>query len=437
MMKKKKLLALLLASAMVCTLALAGCNSGSGGTTGETPGTTGTTTSTSSGRVIKIGFVNPTSGVLSGFGKGSPWVEQHVVDIINDAGGIYIEEYGENLQVQLIMYDCQSDSAKAGELTQKLIEEDKVDIVLARHTPEIVNPVVQVCERFGVPCVSTDAPVDAVLAEGPYTWSYHSHWDLETIYNCYQAMWTDAGYAPGSGAKVGLFLANDADGTSWNSYFTQKIVENGYTLVDPGMFPANTQDFSDIINQFKAQGVQILAGTATNSDFSTLWRQAKQQGFAPEMVVMGKAFLLKSDALAIGADLMDGLCCEVWWSPTHPWQSALTGETPQDIADIYLAEKGEEITTPMGAKYYGVEIALDALQRCQTLDKEKIREAIGETDLDTIFGHVQYREDHMNLTSLTGGQWVKTEDGDLERLIIDNTLFPNIPTTGTLKPLNQ
>jgi hypothetical protein len=30
---------------------------------------------------------------------------------------------------------------------------------------------------------------------------------------------------------------------------------------------------------------------------------------------MGKAYLLESDALAIGAELMDGLCAECWWSP--------------------------------------------------------------------------------------------------------------------------
>lgn len=428
-MKLQKVLSVTMIAVLLLGV-LAGCG-GAGGNADTAPSTN---TAAGERQSIKIGFVNPTTGVLAGFGEGSPWVEQHVVDYVNEQlGGIYIEEYDKKLPVELIYYDTESNSTKAADLTQKLIQEDGVDLILARHTPETVNPVLSVCERFEIPCVSTDAPMDAVMAEGPYDWSFHGHWDLQTMYECYSSMWKTAGF--GEGTKVGLFFANDADGVAWNSIFTQQIPADGFTLVDPGMFPANTQDFSEIIQKFKAEGVEILAGTATNPDFSTLWKQCKQMGFEPKFVTMGKAFLLKSDAMAIGPDLMDGLCCEVWWSPTHPWESALTGETPASIAEIYKAETGQEITTPMGAKYYGVEIALDALTRAASLDKTAIRDAIAQTDLETMFGHVVFEEDHGWRSSLTGGQWVKEEDDDLQLVVIDNTLYPNIPTTGEWKPL--
>lgn len=422
-MKMKKVLALVLIAALALGM-FAGCSGDgdSGGGSADVPSS------------VKIGIINPETGALAGYGEGSPWTEQLVVDYVNDElGGIYFEEYDATLPIEIIYYDSESDTTKCTELAQKLIDEDKIDLMVVRHTPETVNPVSAVCEREGVPCISLDAPVDAWLAEGPYEWCFHGFWNLETMYECYSAMWKEAGF--GEGTKVGIIFANDADGTAWANVFRERIQADGYELVDPGQYPSGTSDFSDIIQQFKSQGVQILCGTNTNPDFATFWRQSKQQGFEPSFITMGKAYLLKSDAEAIGADLMDGLATEVWWSKYHPFESSLTQETPQGLSDLYQGEKSREITQPMGYKYASMEIAVDALKRAGSLDKEAIRDAIAATDVDTIIGNISYNDENYALTTLAGGQWVKTEDGSLQLNIVDNTVDSTIPVTAELQPL--
>jgi branched-chain amino acid transport system substrate-binding protein len=332
------------------------------------------------------------------------------------------------------VYDSQSDTTKCTELTQKLITDDKVDLVLARHTPETVNPVSAVCERYEIPCIAFDAPIDAWLADGPYEWVYHVHWKLDQMYDQYKALWTDAGFAPGSGAKIGLLFANDADGTAWHGAFADRIKADGYELIDPGQFPADTNNFTDIIKQFKDAGVQILCGTNTNPVFREFWTASKASGFAPDFVTMGKAYLLQADADAIGPELMDGLTGEVWWSPVHPYTSAITGKTPKDLSEGYLADTGRPITQPMGFKYGSIEVAIDALTRAGALDPDSINAAIAATDLDSIVGHVKYNAEHYSTISLTGGQWIN-DDGKLNLYIVDNSLDTAIPKTGDLKPL--
>jgi len=383
---------------------------------------------------VLVGIINPATGALAGFGEGEDWVQNQFLDYVNnELGGIYIKDYDTKLPIKFITYDSESDTTKATDLAQKLITDDKVDLIIVRHTPETVNPVTAVAERFQVPCISMDAPVDAWLAEGPYEWVYHAFWNLDSMYACYHSLWQKAGFGPG--AKVGLLFANDADGTAWASVFNSKIVADGYVLVDPGQYPVMTQDFSDIIQLFIREGVDIVCGTNINPDFATFWRQAKQLGFKPGFVTMGKAYLLESDAMAIGADLMDGLAGEVWWSPTHPFKSALTGLTPKDLADKYLADTGRKITQPMGCKYTTFEILADVLSRTASLDKNDIIASLAATDLDTVFGHVKYNSDHYSLTPLTGGQWRKNSSGGLDLIIVDNSQNPNIPTTGDLVPL--
>ncbi len=383
---------------------------------------------------VVVGIINPTTGVLAGFGEGTPWAEKQVVDYVNNTlGGIYFKEYDRKLPLEIIIYDSESDTTKCTQLAQKLIQEDKIDLMVVRHTPETTNPVNAVCERFKVPCLSLDGPVDAFLAEGPYEWTYHVFWNLDAMFATYASIWKQAGF--GKGTKIGLLFENDADGTAWHNKFPGFLRDSGFTVIDPGQFPPLTQDFSSIIRLFMKEGVEIVSGCTINPDFATFWRQCKQLGYQPKFITMAKAYLLESDARAIGPDLMDGLTCEVWWSPTHPWKSALTGETPASLGAKYKAATGRTIPQPVGIKYTSMELAYDVLSRAGSLDKAAIRDAIAATDLETVFCRIKYNADRYALTPLVGGQWVKNAQGGLDILVIDNGTNPDIPTNAKLKPL--
>ncbi|MDR0875581.1 MAG: ABC transporter substrate-binding protein [Clostridiales Family XIII bacterium] len=440
MTKGKRCLALVLALAMVCALALAGCGGGGasdGGSSDTAAGDNASApvTQAPSGDTIKIGIVNPTTGPLAGFGEGSPWTENIVVDYVNnELGGIEVD--GVKKPIEIILYDTESNATRCTELTQKLITEDKVDLIVVRHTPDTVNPAVAVCERYEVPCISADEPIDAFLPEGPFEWSFHAHWQLVDLYPQYLSLWDQAGFGPGTGAKVGYLFPSDADGFAWVDGF-DTLEAYGYSVIDPGRFPADTTDYSDIVRQFKDADVNIVVGCVTNPAFSTFWKQAKQLGFDPDVVSVGKAYLLQADADAIGADLMDNLECEVWWDKSRSYESSLTGLTPSAFAEKYQEESGRNITPPMSSKFTTMEIAVDALTRAGTLNKEAIRDAIAQTDLDTIYGHIKYTSEHTSPIQMTGGQWQKQEDGSLKLAVINNSVAADLPTTGAYIPLKK
>ncbi|NTV89822.1 MAG: ABC transporter substrate-binding protein, partial [Clostridiales bacterium] len=215
--------------------------------------------------------------------------------------------------------------------------------------------------------------------------------------------------------------------------FAERIKADGYVLVDPGQHPAGATDYSDIIQKFIKENVEILVGTNITPDFANFWKQSKQLGFNPKFVTMGKAYLLESDAQAIGADLMDGLCAEVWWSPDHPYTSKLTGMTAKQLTELYKKDTGKNITQPMGYKYASMELAINALSNAGSLDPKDILAAIAATDITTIVGPIKYNDKHYALTPLAGGQWQKQADGSLKLVIINNSINPEIPLTGELK----
>lgn len=416
----KKILGLILAVSML--LGLCSCAANQGGSDSD---------------VIKIGYVNPTTGPLAGNGEGCAWAVKQITDYVKEHP---ITVDGKEKTIEVIVYDSESDQNKCTELTQKLIEEDNIDLMIAIQTPNTVIPVVQVCERYGIPCIATQAPVDPVSnALDEFHWTYDFFYTLDDVYESQRALWTQAGYAPGSGAKVGLLFANDTDGTSWHDLFVRRLAEDGYTVVDPGQYPSGTTDFTSLATTFKNEEIDVIAGTNIPPDFMNSYNAIIAAGVEVGCVTMGKCALLQSDVEALG-DLADGLMTQVWWAPTNPFKSDLTGITCAEINEKYKAENGRVMPQPTAFAYAGLELAVQTFIKAGTTNKDAVYKAIGELKCETIVGPVDYNGELGGLkysnSVLTGGQWQRDENGELQLIIIDNSLYPDIPLTGQYQPGN-
>ena len=275
-----------------------------------------------------------------------------------------------------------------------------------------------------------ECPVEPWLSGGPYKWSYLAFWTVDYYTTTEIGMWSD--YADRTNKIVGGLWANDADGMSWAENIQKKLPPLGYKLIDPGRFPFFTKDFSSQISQFKKERVEILTGNMIPPDWGTIWKQCHQQGFIPKIATVDKPILFPADVNALGGDLPNGLTSNVWWSPHHPFKSTLTGESAKDLCDTYTKASGKQWTQILGYKHAAYDIAYDVLSRAQTFDKEKIRDAIEKTDMDSIVGPVKFNEKHYSPTPLVTGQWVKGKKWPWELEIVDNKGYPGIPTTADL-----
>jgi len=379
---------------------------------------------------ILIGHPNPSTGPLADFGAASPWADNSAIEAINRQGGIFIKELGKKLPVKQKLVDTQSDPTKAAELTSSLIIKDKVDLIIVLHTPDTVNPVSSMCERYKTPCISLDAPVEAWLTGAPYTWTYHVFWAADSLIDMYISMWDE--YSSKMNKVVGGLWPNDTDGTLFTELFSKKLPARGYKMVDPGRFPFFTKDFSTFINSFKKEEVDIVTSVLIPPDWATAWRQFHQQGFVPKIATAAKSILFPSAVDALGGNLGNGLTTEVWWSPYHPFKSSLTSQTSKELCDAWEKDTGKQWTPPIGFKYAGFEIAYDVLRRAQSLDNEKIRDAIAKTDMKTVVGPIKFNNKHYCETPLVGGQWVKGKKWPWELEIVYNKLYPEVPTTAKM-----
>ena len=428
-MKKKGIISIVIVALLVVSM-LAAC----GGNGGEEGGG-------KKGDVIKIGYVNPTTGPLAGNGEGCDWVVKQIETYVNETlGGIEVD--GEKKNIDVIVYDSTSDQAVCAEMADKLCVEDEVDVIVAIQTPETVIPVEAKAEQYGIPCVGIQAPVNpCAFASDDHEWTVHAFWRIETVYEEFKALWAAAGYLPNTGVKVGLAFANDSDGTAWYQIFTSNLEKDGYICVDPGQYPSGTDDFSNIVKKYKDENIDILAGTNIPPDFSNLFTQMIAAGVEVGCITMGKCCLLPGDVAALGENVQ-GIMSEVWWAPNYPYVSGLTGISCADLGAAYLADNGGVMPQPAGYAYAGLELAIQGLIKAGTTDKAAVYAALKSLDVETVVGPIKYDKELNGLaygeTVIAGGQWQKAEDGSWQLVVIDATTYPELAVaiTGAYIPGN-
>ena len=432
---------------------LAACGSG---TSTAAPGTASPAASAAStapsvvpvaspGRPIKIGYVSPRTGPLAGFGEADDF-------ILGDLKATFANKVvigGVTHPIEVVAKDTQSSPDTAAQVASSLILTDKVDLIVVASTPETTNPVADQCEANGVPCISTVAPwqpyflgrqKDAANPK-PFAWTYHFFWGLEDVIAVYVDMWNGVT----TNKIVGGLFPNDGDGNAWGdptNGFPKPLAAAGYTLKDPGRYEDGAQDFTAQITAYKNANAEILTGVPIPPDFTNFYKQAAQQGFKPKAASIGKALLFPSSIEALGT-IGEGLSSEVWWSPTHPFKSSLTGASAQALADSYTTATGKQWTQPIGFAHALFEVAIDTLNRTSNVDdKGSIREALKATTLNTIVGKVDWVAaapfPNISKTPLVGGQWRKSSGTKFpyDLVIVSNKDHPEIPAGDTkLQPI--
>ena len=390
---------------------------------------------------IKIGYVSPKSGPLAAFAEADDFVLGEFRKVVKDGVKLGSQTY----QVEVVTKDSQSNPNRAGEVANDLILKDKVDIMLVAGTPETANPVCDVCEINEMPCVSTVVPWQPWFfgrkgdPKKGFRFTYHFFWGLEDVIAVFTGMWQSVQ----TNKSVGGLFPNDGDGNAWGDArlgFPPVLAQKGFALKDPGRFQSMTQDFSAQIAAFKQSGAQIVTGVVIPPDAKNFLVQARQQGLKPKVISIGKALLFPTSIEALG-DLGDGLSTEVWWSPSHPFKSTVTGQSARQLADAYEKATSKQWTQPIGFAHALFEIAVDTLKRSKDVESnESVRDALASTKLDTVVGHVAWGSGpfkNVAKTPLVGGQWLKTQGAGqphrFDLAIVNNQLAPGVPLSGPLK----
>jgi branched-chain amino acid transport system substrate-binding protein len=386
---------------------------------------------------IKIGFVSPRTGPAAGFGE----PDGYVLGLARKAFARGLTIGGTHYSVEVIDKDSQS-GPRSAQVANDLINGDQVDLLLTTSTPETVNPVSDAAEASGVPCVSTVVPWESwyfgrqanPAKPVPFKYTYHFCFGVAQFADAYTHLWPEVA----TNRKVGVMWPNDADGNAIRAHLGPALKKAGYTIVDPGAYTDGTNDYSSQISKFKSENCQIFNTFPIPPDFATFWRQAAQQGYKPRIAQIAKTGLFPSQVDSLGS-IGANLASAVYWGPTWPYRSSLTGVSSKDLASGYERSAGKQWNQQLGASLALFDVAAAVLMASgNPKNKAKVAAAMGRVSADTPLGRLAWGKGplppNVVATPIIGGQWraVKGSKYQLDFVICEHSSDPRVPIASRL-----
>ena len=131
------------------------------------------------------------------------------------------------------------------------------------------------------------------------------------------------------------------------------------------------------------------------------------------------------------------MASEVWWSPSHPFKSSLTGQSSAQLAAAYEQATHKQWTQPLGYAHALFEVAAAVLAHAHDVTSHaSVRDAILAVNVPTIVGPVQWGHGpvkNVAKTPLVGGQWQHGKRTKYDLVIVDNHEAHMIPVQGKLQ----
>ena len=409
----------------------------------------GSTNSTGTTKDIAVAFIHPLTGALADFGTSDNWILSEINATSQYKGGITTG--GKTYKFNIMSYDTQSDPTRAGQLAQQVAT--TADLILTSSTPETVVPVATTAEKLGVPCICGNVPWQAWYSNlggnptpGKSTfkpkWTTMYFLGVNDLCNSFIPMWNRIHDQLKTDKVVGCVFPNDDDGNAFRAAWPIFAKAAGYTLIDPPPYTDGLTNYSSFISSFKSSKCDFFTNVPLPPDFNVMWKQAAQQGFKPKLATVAKVLLFPSDVQALG-NLVNNVATDAWWAPGMPWKSSFTGQTCAQVASAFTADTGSQWVQSL-SNYSLFEVAYTAMKSVSDPhDKAEVADALFQVNIEGLAGQLDWTSSKNPApgvvdTPCVGVQWKPDSSSKFgfAMQVVDNTLMPQVPLTGTLEPTN-
>ena len=306
------------------------------------------------------------------------------VDEVNARGGLL----GHKIVLRLL--DDKSDTQTAIKLYEKLITEDKVDLLLAPYSSGITEAVANVNERYKMPFVAFGAASTPIWEKGrKYIFN------IVAVAEDYQ--------------KGAVHLAKQIGVTKLaiigqDSLFPRQAGKGardwakklGIDVVLEENYPPKQMDFTALLQKIKATGAEAVISNSYFADAAAQLRQARELNLNFKLFssTVGPGLPNFPEQLGSTAEYVLGFS---QWEPL-PQVFKLPGM--KEYIEAYEKRFGEKPNYHAGGAYGALLVTEAALKKAGSFDPEKLREALAMLDITTMYG--RYKVDARGMNSHEG-----------------------------------
>ncbi|MBO0757798.1 MAG: amino acid ABC transporter substrate-binding protein [Bradyrhizobiaceae bacterium] len=337
-----------------------------------------------SGEPIKIGYSMALTGGLAPNGKSALLAQKIWEEDVNAKGGLL------GRPVKLVYYDDQSNASTVPGIYTKLLDVDKVDLVIGAYATAILAPAMPIVIQrnkvfIGLLGLAVNSEFDypnyfAMIPSGPDPKPAFTKGFIDTAMAQNPKPTTIAIVAADQ-----EFSHNAADGARQNAKAA------GLKVVYDKTYPPSTTDFTPIVRAIQAANPDLLVICSYPSDSVGMVRAVNEIGLKPKMIGGAMVGLQATAIKTQLGPLLNGFVNYDFWLPVPKMQFPGVSELIQKYQARAAAEGVDALgyyMAPWG--YAQLQVLQQAIEATKSLDDQKIADYIRANTFKTVLGDVKF-----------------------------------------------
>jgi branched-chain amino acid transport system substrate-binding protein len=339
---------------------------------------------------LKIGYSMAMTGTLGPNGKSALLAQKIWEEDVNAKGGIL------GRKVKLVYYDDQSNPSTVPGIYTKLMDVDKVDLVIGGYATAMLAPAMPIMMQrkkvfigllgLGVNSEFNYPNYFVMIPSGPDPKPAFTKDIFDLAKNQNPAPTTVAIVAADQ-----EFSRNASDGARDNAK------KYGLKIVYDKTYPPSTQDFAPIVRAIAATNPDILIICSYPGDSVGMVRAINEVGFKAKIMGGPMVGPQNTSIKALLGPLLNGFIAYDFWLPVPKMDFPGVA----DLMKKYQAKAGEAKVDSLGyymapQAYAQMQVLQQAIEATKSLDDQKLADYIRANTFKTVLGDVKFGK---------GGEW--------------------------------
>jgi branched-chain amino acid transport system substrate-binding protein len=338
----------------------------------------GGSSSSSSAGAVKIGVILPLTGSEAMFGEMEKNSFEMAYEELKAAGKTTVG----GKEIKLMYEDDQGKQDVAKSATEKLINQDKVNMLSGGYSSACTNVIAGSAQSMNMPFLIVTGSSDAITKQG---WQYVFRGTAAPASKYTIAFW-DMMEKVVKPQSVAIIFENTDFGTSSAKGFRDECQKRGINVVFDQAYEHGAIDFKPMLANLRSTNPDMIFATSYVMDASMIVKQMKELDFNTKLFVGNGAGYTMPEFYENAGAASDYVASTTLWVPNVAWPGA------SDYFNKYKQKYGKEPDYHGAQAYATMYVIADALGRAKDMTNTGIQQALKQTDLKTIMGPIKFED---------------------------------------------
>lgn len=341
------------------------------------------------GDTIILGAAVSLSGKYSTNGIHTKNGYEFAVKRINDKGGVKVG--GKSYKFKIKYYDDESNSGRAAQLAERLIKQDGIKYMLGPYSSGLTKAIAPITEENKIPMVEANGASRSLFTKG-----YKYLFAVLSAANQYLEVAIDLAVEKNGGKPVRIAMAFEQDAFSQDVRLgvVEAAKRTGSEIIIDDKLPKELNDMAAILAKVKVTKPDVLVVSGHSKGALTAIRQISEMKIDIPMLAMTHCDASKL-AKQHGKKAEYALCA-AQWHKTLSYKDEYFGDGMKYDKD-FTAEYGYAPPYQAAESSAALLVYKDAFERANSMDTEKIRDALAKTEIQTFYGNIKFSPQGQNI----------------------------------------